>query len=300
MSEALRSSFEPRLFGAQGAPDRHRRQRLRRVVRDEAFSGLGLAPNGLVAAALRPLLRAPADRFAADLLAFDSAIERAGLGRAALSLLGSYSAGLRVSGADHVPRAGPLLVLANHPGLTDALAVLSALPRDDVVILARPHPMLDLLPGIQRHLLTVRHGLGDNLAALRRAVAHLRAGGCVLTFPAGRIEADPALEPEAARSDLGAWSDSCRLFARQVAALRVQPVLISGVLAQRAWCQPLLRLRRDTSARREAAAAWQVLCRLVSPTPVQTAFGPTLRADAGVAARVQAGQTARLRRLGSG
>jgi hypothetical protein len=70
---------------------------------------------------------------------------------------------------------------------------------------------------------------------LRQVARHLQTGGAVLTFPAGRIEPDPAWS-DPLPSTAG-WSDSTFVWARTVPGLRVQPVLVSGV-REKAFVDP--------------------------------------------------------------
>ncbi len=94
---------------------------------------------------------------------------------------------------DRVPGQGSVVVIANHPfGGADALAVAALVTRarPDVRILANRE--LLALPGVAPYLLPLDI-LGDeqsrqgNLRVLREGLAHLRAGGCLLAFPAGAV-----------------------------------------------------------------------------------------------------------------
>jgi hypothetical protein len=54
---------------------------------------------------------------------------------------------------------------------------------------------------------------GARASALKRAVSHLRAGGTVLHFPAGRIEPDADFEPNGARL-LESWQPGVTTLVR--------------------------------------------------------------------------------------
>ena len=58
-----------------------------------------------------------------------------------------FSTTLSVCGVENVPRSGPLLVLANHPGMTDAIALMAALPTLLVYILLGRFFLRGLLAG---------------------------------------------------------------------------------------------------------------------------------------------------------
>ena len=130
------------------------------------------------------------------LAGLDDAIASHGLPAAAALTLQRFGVGLRTSGVD--PREGPRLVLANHPGAYDALALMSALGRKDLRILAADRSFLRALPRLSSHLLFVAEQAGERAGALKRAVRHLRSGGALLHFPAGKIEPDADFEPTGA------------------------------------------------------------------------------------------------------
>jgi len=107
----------------------------------------------------------------------------------------------------HLPRTGPLVVVANHPhGLVDGmvLAELVGRVRTDYKILTRS--LLTNVAQIEHFLLPVPfphepNALEQNLEMRRRAMAHLGAGGVIVLFPAGGVAASrtmfgPAIEAE--------------------------------------------------------------------------------------------------------
>jgi hypothetical protein len=124
-----------------------------------------------------------------------------GLPAAAAAALGRFGVGLRVSGVE--VGVGPCLVLANHPGAYDALALMHAVGRRDLLILAADREFLRELTALSAHLAFVGDAPSDRARALKRSLGWLRRGGALLHFPAGRIEPDadfalagaPLLEP---------------------------------------------------------------------------------------------------------
>lgn len=96
--------------------------------------------------------------------------------------------------ANQMPQSGPVLVVANHPyGALDALIAsdLTLASRPDTLVFGNAvlaHPVhrewflpleiLDESPAARRL----------NLESMRRALLHLKNGGCVLIFPAGEVE----------------------------------------------------------------------------------------------------------------
>ena len=111
-------------------------------------------------------------------------------------------------------------MLANHPGMTDTVALLAALAgRPDLRVIAGDRPFLRALPHVARSLILLPEGGGAHLPVLRAAIAHLQQGGALLTFPAGCIEPDPAtfgrapgaaIRCSAGRTAWCCWRGGCR------------------------------------------------------------------------------------------
>lgn len=178
-----------------------------------------------------------ARRFARVMEVFNRQVRRAGAASAAQNLLRRF--GQSWSWPERRPArqagergaylgAGPALWQVNHPGMTDTLALLAWFDRPDVRILALDRPFLRALDSLGDRLIFIDPNSG--FRALRPALDHLRSGGHLVTFPAGRIEADPALKPSAAQRSRRAWSSSASFFQRLVPNLRVETLVIQGVI----------------------------------------------------------------------
>lgn len=97
------------------------------------------------------------------------------------------------------PHSGPLVVACNHPfGVIDGLGAcrLALQRRGDVRILI--NAVLNCIDDLAPHALPVdftetADALRINLDSRRRALDHIRAGGCVIVFPAGGISTTPRL-----------------------------------------------------------------------------------------------------------
>ena len=248
---------------------------LTRACLVELAEGSGWPPAAPPGAARDWLLRPLARRLARLAAAYDAQIGARGLPPASRDLLRQVVGEAWVAGTAWVPREGPLLVAANHPGLSDALALFAALERPDLRVVAADRPFLRALPHLARHLIYIPADDAGRRDAARAVVAHLRAGGAVLTFPAGQIEPDPALHPEA-HAALARWSPSIGLFLRQAPATRVVPAIVSGVLSPRAVRHPLVRLRRQPRDREWLAALLQVFVPAYQRVCVRLALGPPL------------------------
>jgi hypothetical protein len=245
----------------------------------EAF-GLGRVRRG------RPLIewlaRPPARRFADEVAAYDRLVGEQGLQAGARWILKKYVQNLRVQGRENIPDGGPVLILCNHPGLTDTMAMFASLPRPDLRVVAGERPFLRALPNTSRRLIYVPDDAQARLGVVRAGVNHLRSGGALLTFPAGHIEPDPAVLPGAVES-LQTWSESITLFVRRAPKTLIVPAIIRGVVAPASLRNPLTRLRRQQQDRERLAATLQIVLQSVlsayRPTNVRVTFGPPIQAD---------------------
>lgn len=106
-----------------------------------------------------------------------------------------------------IPPTGALVVVANHPhGLVDGLVMgeLIGRVRTDYKILTRS--LLTGIPEIEYHMLPVPFPHEENareqsLEMRKICMAHLKAGGVIILFPAGKVATSrgffgPAIEPE--------------------------------------------------------------------------------------------------------
>ena len=228
-------------------------------------------PGGPVA---RLLLRRAARRVAREFADCDQVFATRELPDAARWTLDHFSASVEVSGVGRVPRSGPLLLVANHPGLTDAVALLAALDRADVRIVAADYPFLHAMHGLGPHLIF----LGASQLGWIRAVARdLRRGGAVLLFPAGRLEPDASVLGRA--EALLPWSESVGLIRRLVPDAVILPAAVSGVLSPRAFAHPLTRVRRGMRDRRRVATLLQMIDARYRRVTARVAFGPPLDAS---------------------
>lgn len=92
---------------------------------------------------------------------------------------------LRVRGREHIPRSGPLVVVANHAAMVDGPLLYGLLGRRSTFLIKQEMfhgPLGWLLPRLGQ--IAVRRGSGDR-APLHTALGVLRGGGAVVVFPEG-------------------------------------------------------------------------------------------------------------------
>jgi 1-acyl-sn-glycerol-3-phosphate acyltransferase len=155
----------------------------------------------------------------------DDAILRAGLPAAARLALKRF--GVESNNTGTAVALGPCLILANHPGAYDAFALMAAIDRDDLLILAADRGFLRALPRLSAHLLFVGADAGERARSLKRALSHLARGGALLHFPAGEIEPDASFETDRAKL-LKPWQPGAAALV-QACARRQGRVLVAGV-----------------------------------------------------------------------
>jgi 1-acyl-sn-glycerol-3-phosphate acyltransferase len=94
--------------------------------------------------------------------------------------------GFKVTGAEHIPRNGPVIIASNHISYGDPPVVGSAVPRE-VHFMAKEELFANRAFGwlIRRYnAIALKRAVGD-LGAVRRAVDLLKQGRAVLMFPEG-------------------------------------------------------------------------------------------------------------------
>jgi 1-acyl-sn-glycerol-3-phosphate acyltransferase len=110
---------------------------------------------------------------------------------------------LEVSGAEHLPSSGPLLVAGNHDSFWDPLAIgMAGLERRQIQALTKSSLWKNRLVGKVLDgmgQIPIDRGKGD-VGALDRAIGELRAGACIGIFPEGTRSRGRELR---ARSGLG-------------------------------------------------------------------------------------------------
>jgi len=224
----------------------------------------------------------PARRFAGQMADFDRRVGDEGLHQGSRLTLDRFVSRFKVDGLEHIPSSGPLLVLSNHPGMTDTLALFSSLPRPDLRIVASERPFLHALTNVSRQLIYVPADPGKRMGVVRNVVSHLRRGGAALTFPAGEIEPDPACMPGAIDS-LDSWSESIAVFARLVPETRLLVAIVSGVIWPASLVHPLTRLGKGQKEGERIAASLQILAHMLRPSlrpvAVRVAFSPPMLAS---------------------
>ena len=241
---------------------------LRRTLLDALFKDFDHSRKIWIRKVLEPLVWVSAHRFAGMMARFDENVAYAGFREAVRQFLSPFVSDIDLVGREFIPEEGPLLIVSNHPGTYDSLAIAASLPRDDLNIIATNYPLLERLPAISQHLIFTNPQIDPNMSVVRSTVRHLQSGGAVLIFPSGRVEPDPAIYPNAL-DKLQAWSTSLDLFLRKVPQTKVVVTIISGILSPVFLHNPLIRLWQGIRDPLAIAEVTQVITQIIFKKWVQ-------------------------------
>jgi putative hemolysin len=236
--------------------------RLTEINLDDLVNSIGWQNSPRLARLLRTLSRPAARKFARQMQEFDSLAGETDLASASRFMLKKYVKDVRVFGLERISAQGPMLALSNHPGMIDTLCLFAAINRPDLRIIALDRPFLQSLPNVSHQLFYISDDSKDRQSAVRKVAAHLRGGGAVLTFPAGKIEPDPQVYHGSLES-LNSWTDSAGVFLRFAPETRIIPLLVSNVLWKKVVRNPITKLRKDLEDRKKLGAAFQLLAQVI-------------------------------------
>ena len=255
---------------------------LTQINLNDLVSSFGWEGIPLLAVTLRRLFIGPARTFAHHMVDFDNAAGTVGLSDAAkLTLREHYVKDVRIHGSEHIPANDPVLFLSNHPGMVDTLALFSAINRPDLRIIALHRPFLVSLVNVSNQLSYISEDGNERIRTTREISSHLRKGGAALTFPAGSIEPDPTVYNDAEKS-LDNWIDSAGVFLRFAPDTKIVPVVVSGVIWDKAIRHFITRLKHTRHERDKLATAIQAFPMMAynaRPTTVHVQFAKPITLD---------------------
>lgn len=237
------------------------------AITDEVFYALGLYRRGFLRRYLGWVFWLPTRIFARYMAAVDEAVALGGPPTGCQKMLDLLGVRAQVQGRSNIPLEGPAIILANHPGAYDSMAICSLLPRRDLkAIVAKTH-FYQTLPHIHPEFLYASEDRAESMLAIRGAVDHLLQGGILLQFGSGLIEPDPAFYP-IGDAVFDRWSPSLEILFRKVPEMKVVPTIASGVLLERFMKHPLTKLRRDAMDKRRLAEFHQIIQQLMFPKTI--------------------------------
>lgn len=234
---------------------------LTQINLDDLVSSFGWQDRPFFSRLLRRIFLHPAKIFAKRVIEYDNAVGKHGLPDGARTLLNTFVRSVRLYGLDLLPDSS-FLALSNHPGMTDTVALFTALNRKDLRIIALDRPFLNALPETSKNLFYVYDDPAKRMTLVRQVSAHLKNGGAALTFPAGHIEPDPDVHSGAVDS-LQSWTDSAGVFIRMAPETAIVPVFVRGVISPGASRHWILGIKKTRKEKEQLAVAVQLLTLLI-------------------------------------
>jgi len=242
-------------------------KQIQSATTDEIFYALGLNRRGTLRRAFGWAFRAPTRRFARIMADVDAAVAEGGPPAGCQTMLDALGVQAKAEGVENIPPTGPAIILANHPGAYDSMAIGSLIPRTDLKVIAAKTRLYQVLPHIHPEMIYASEERSESMTALRQAITHFEADGILLQFGSGLIEPDPALYP-VDDTVFERWSASIEVFMRKIPQVQIVPTIASNVLLKRFAQHPLTRLRKTGMDQRRLAEFMQIIQQLLFPKSV--------------------------------
>lgn len=241
---------------------------LTRRITGEIIYALGGKPDGFFVNLAAPVFGLPTRKFARIAARFEDDVVNHDPRTAATNALPGLAMQVSVQGTENIPTEGPVLIVSNHPGALDSIALVSSIPRPDITAFVSDTPFLRAMPGIRKHVIFVDFKTIGGMTALREGITHLKEGRAILIFAHGVPEPDPGFM-EGARETIEEWSSSLEVMLRKVPETRLIITTISDSLLPRFIHSPLTRLRRNPVRRQLLGEFFQVIMQMLSPEKLQ-------------------------------
>ena len=243
-------------------------KKLTRRITGEFFYALGGKQDGWVNNLFGPLVALPMRKFARVAARFENDVVKYDPRVAATNALPGLAMQVSATGIENIPLEGPVLITSNHPGALDSMALVSSIPRPDIVAYASDSPFLCAMEGIRKHVIFVDFKPIGGMNALHEGIAQLQAGRAVLIFAHGFVEPDPGFMP-GARETIGEWSRSLEVMLRKEPKTRLVIATVSHSLLPRFVHSPLTKLRRSPMKRQLLGEFLQVMNQMLNPQKLQ-------------------------------
>jgi 1-acyl-sn-glycerol-3-phosphate acyltransferase len=238
-------------------------------ILDEIGYALGTGRSGVIRRLLGLLFRRPAARFGLIAAHADAESEFSGISGGARRVLPDLLLTVSARGTELIPPDGPLLIVSNHPGALDSLALLSCIPRKDTKVLISDVAFTRSFSAARRYFIYVPPEAGGRTAALRASIEHLQKGGSLLVFAYGDVEPDPEVSP-GARDSIQRWPRSVAIMLRSAPESWLQAAIVSGVLDRRFFRNPIVKIRRSPVRQQKLAEVLQLSRQMIFGRSVHT------------------------------
>ena len=223
-------------------------------------------PNSVTAKRfIRKLFGRATRKFAELGLELDRIVAEGGLSAGARWIQPRFVASNVAQGVEKIPPDGPLVIASNHPGSYDSIMISAHVARADYEVIIGDIPFFQNLPNLRQRAIfapAVSDVVG-RMNTVRESIRHLQAGGSLLIFARGGIEADPSIAPDA-DAEFNLWSRSLEIFLRHVPRARVLTTIVSGVIAEAAFRHPITWLRGARPDKQRLAFMYQMIRQVTS------------------------------------
>jgi hypothetical protein len=231
----------------------------------ELTKALGLNQNSIIGRALCPLFKKATLKFAEIGVGLDRVVAESGVVAGARWALPRFVRNHLARGVENIPGDGPLLIAANHPAAYDSLVISAHVPRPDFKIIVGDIPFFQQLPHISQHAIYAPNpdNVPGRMQTIRKSIRHLQAGGALLIFARGGIEADPAFMPNP-DAEFELWSRSLEIFLQRVPNTRILVTIVSGVIARSTFHHPITWMRRKRPDKQRLAFMLQMIRQILT------------------------------------
>jgi hypothetical protein len=231
----------------------------------EITKALALPQTQTVRKITRLLAGKAARRFSELALELDHVVEQDGLAAGARWLLPRFVRSHSACGVENIPPEGPLVIASNHPASIDSMVISAHVTRLDYKVIIGEIPFFKNLPNVSRNAIfaPAQNDISGRMQVVREIIQHLKAGGAILIFARGAIEADSAFMPDA-DAEFDKWSRSLEIFLRKAPQTQVLVTMVSGVIAKSAMSHPITRFREVRPDRQRLAFMYQMIRQILS------------------------------------
>jgi hypothetical protein len=206
------------------------------------------------------LIFGKAARAAAEVgIGLDRAVADGGVPGGAHWILPRFVNSHEACGVENIPPSGPLIIASNHPANIDSIVISAHVNRPDYKVIIGDIPFFEHLPHVSQNAIYAPDptNMMGRMQVIRESIRHLKAGGSLLIFPRGGIEADPDFMPNP-DGEFHYWSRSLEIFLNRVPDLQILVTITSGVISQIAFYHPITWFRKHRPDRQRLAFLYQL------------------------------------------
>lgn len=238
---------------------------LSELLIEELANAVALPNSATARNFIRKLFGRAARKFSDLALELDRVVAQGGLSAGARWVQPHFVESNEACGVENIPPEGPLVIASNHPGSVDSVIISAHVERPDYKIIIGNIPFFQNLPNLRERAIfaPADTNVAGRMNTVRESIRHLQAGGALLIFARGGIEADPSIAPDA-DAEFHLWSRSLEIFLRHVPQARILTTIVSGVIAEAAFHHPITWLRKARPDKQRLAFMYQMIRQMAS------------------------------------